>query len=118
MSDHEQQVLEEIEKQFYEQDPKGARELAGQTPGARLVRNFRRGLVGFILGFIVLGLFFLRPDPLVGVVAFLMMLGGATYAYQNLRKAGFGGGIDASGRVSKMLGSFEERLRSIRRRKD
>lgn len=118
LSDHEQRILEEIERQFYEQDPKGARELAGQTLEAQLIRNFRRGLILFVAGFIVLGFFFFRPAPLVGVVAFLMMLGGATYAYQNVRKAGLGRPGDGGGQISRILGSFEERLRNIGRRKD
>lgn len=120
LSDHEQRILEEIERQFYEQDPKSARELAGQTLEAQLIRNFRRGLTLFVGGFVILGFFFLRPAPVVGVVAFLLMLAGATLAYQNVRKAGFNRAtvLPGPGQVSRFLGSFEQRLRNIRRPKD
>lgn len=116
LSDHEQQILEEIERQFYEQDPKGARELSNQTLEATLIRNFRRGIALFVTGFAVLGVFFFRPAPLVGVIAFLLMLAGATFAYQNFRKAALSKDASGASPLSKIVGGVEGKIRKIRRK--
>lgn len=123
LSDHEQRILEEIERQFYEQDPRTARALSSQTLEAQLLRNFRRGIALFVLGFLVLGVFFFRPSPpvgpVVGVVGFVLMLAGATIAYQNVRKAAARnqeqGGPPI---VSRIFGGIEQKLRGIRRRRE
>lgn len=116
LSDHEQRILEEIERQYYEQDPKGARELSSQTLEATLVRNFRRGILLFVAGLAVLVVFFFSTAPLVGVVAFLLMLVGATFAYQNVRKAALQRDPSGATPLSRLFGGVEQRLRNIRRK--
>lgn len=118
LSDHEQRILEEIEKQFYEQDPKSARELSSQTLEAHLVRGFRRGVLLFVAGFAALVVFFFRPAPAVGVIAFLLMLAGATLAYQNVRRAALNRDAGGSSPLSRLLGGVEDRLKNIRRRRE
>jgi hypothetical protein len=123
LSDYEQKILEEIEKQFYEQDPKFARGVATGTLHRNLRRNFRRGLALFVLGVFVLLAFFLEPNVLVGVAAFLIMLAGFTVAYQNLKKLGLERAESTAGNtrpvnpMSKLFGSLEQRMRDMRRRR-
>ncbi len=88
LSDREQQILQEIEDQLYEQDPEFVRGVSSTTLQAHLLRNVRRGIAAFSVGFVVLVAFFFRPALPIGVAAFLVMLGAATYTYDNLRKIG------------------------------
>lgn len=124
LSDHEQKILEEIERQFYEQDPKFARGVATGTLHRSLRRNFRRGVALFVVGVFFLFAFFVLRNVLVGVAAFLIMLAGFTIAFQNLKKIGLeraetGGGIVGPPRpFSKIFGSLEDRLKEMRRRRE
>lgn len=88
LSDREQQILQEIEDQLYEQDPDFARGVSSTTLQAHLLRNIKRGVAGFLAGFVVLMVFFFQPQIPIGIVAFLLMLAAALYTYDNLRKMG------------------------------
>lgn len=88
LSDREQQILQEIEDQLYEQDPEFARGVSSTTLPVVLRRNVRRGMLAFIGGLAVLVAFFFYPRLPVGVLAFLMMVAAAYYTYDNLRKIG------------------------------
>ncbi|CAN5877405.1 hypothetical protein BH23ACT12_BH23ACT12_11710 [soil metagenome] len=88
LSDREQQILQEIEDQLYEQDPEFARGVSATTLQVHLLRNVRRGIAAFLAGFGVLVVFFIKTDLFIGVAAFLLMLAGAVYTYDNLRKIG------------------------------
>jgi hypothetical protein len=88
LSDREQQILREIEDQLYEQDPEFARGVSSTTLQVHLLRNIRRGIAAFFAGFVVLIVFFFKPELPIGVAAFLLMLAAAVYTYDNLRKIG------------------------------
>lgn len=88
LSDREQQILQEIEDQLYEQDPEFARGVSSTTLQAHLLRNVRRGMAAFVVGLGVLFFFFFRPRLYIGIGGFLVMLAAATYTYDNLRKVG------------------------------
>jgi VIT1/CCC1 family predicted Fe2+/Mn2+ transporter len=87
LSDKEQQILQEIEKQLISEDPKFARGVATSlaTDAARKVKV---GIGIFVLGFIGLLPFFFTQSVVLGVGAFLIMLAGATFAYHHARRAG------------------------------
>lgn len=118
LSDREQQILEGIERQLYDEDPKFAHGVADTSLHKHLVRNIRRGIAGFVAGLALLVAFFFRPLIPIGVGAFLLMLVSFTFTYANLKKAGaeqlrllkeqsaFGG----------LLGRFEDRMRDMKRR--
>jgi hypothetical protein len=119
LSEHEQKILEEIERQLYEQDPKFARNVASKARKGHSARNLRRGIALFILGVVALFVFFAQPLTLVGVAAFLLMLSGATLAYNGFKRGGEeraarrGPGGDSMGkRVRDQLG----KVRKLRRR--
>ena len=88
LSDREQQILQEIEKSLYEQDPDFAHGVAASTLQKHLVRNTRRGALLFAAGLTLLIAFLFYPSLVLGVLAFLCMLAGATFTYHNLRKIG------------------------------
>jgi hypothetical protein len=120
LSDHEQQILQEIERQLYEHDPKFARGVAGASLHVRAARNVRRGVALFALGFVVLVAFFLHPIVLVGVAAFLLMLSGSIVAYHNARRSG----VDRlklfreDGRVGHLAAQIQRRIRGLRKPDD
>lgn len=118
LSDHEERMLQEIERQLYEQDPRFARNVAGTTLQTYAIRNVRRGIALFALGFVVLVGFFFRPAVWIGVTAFLLMLIGATYAYHNARKTGTEQMKVLKDRavVTKWFGRLEQRLRDFKKR--
>lgn len=88
LSDREQQILQEIEDQLYEQDPEFARGVSSTTLQVHLLRNVRRGIAAFLAGFGVLVVFFFQTELIIGIAAFLLMLAGAVYTYDNVRKIG------------------------------
>lgn len=125
LSEHEQNILREIERQFYEDDPKFARGVATGTLQTNAKRNLRRGIALSVLGFLVLITFFLKTVVIVGVIAFLLMLAGFILSYQSLRRLaadrpeeGSGGSTRPNAPVSRLLSGVEERLRDLRRRRD
>jgi hypothetical protein len=97
LSEHEQRLLEQIERALYAEDPK----FASTVRGGRLQRPSRRrrlqGIAVFVLGLalLVVGAVIpaLRPAeiPVLSVVGFLVMFGGAVIVLSALR----GGGDDA-----------------------
>jgi hypothetical protein len=119
LSEHEQKILEEIERQLYEQDPKFARNVASKARKGHTARNLRRGIGLFVLGVVALFAFFARPLTFVGVAAFLLMLSGATLAYNGLKRSGEeraarrGPGSDS---VGKRLRDQIGKVRKLRRR--
>ncbi|GAA1488521.1 DUF3040 domain-containing protein [Brachybacterium sacelli] len=80
LSDHEQKMLDEMERQLFADDPRLARAFA---PGRNRRRSGRRiaiGLGGVVVGLGVLILAVSLPAVWLGVIAFLGMLAGAVFA--------------------------------------
>ncbi len=76
LSEHEQRILEEIEKGLYKEDPSLAREIKRKAPTAQDRRRVRAGIVVFVLGFVILIAFFATGLILLGVAAFGAMVYG------------------------------------------
>jgi DUF3040 family protein len=88
LSDHEQRILEEIERRLVADDPKFAREVStGGTQGAAL-RKVKRAVVAFVVGFglLIAGLFY--PDQLIvfGIAAFAVMVGSAALIASGIKQ--------------------------------
>ena len=120
LSDREQQILQEIERHLYEQDPKFAHGVAAKTLKNTSARDFRRGLLLFLGGLAALVGFVVTTALWAGVLAFLMMLGGAILAYQNGRKLGAEPlrALRRGASLSKIFGNIEGRMRNLRRKDD
>jgi hypothetical protein len=86
LSEHEQRLLEQIERALYDEDPK----FASTVRGGKLRRPSRRrrvqGIALFVIGVVmlVLGVVFMSSTPTVGIIisvaGFLGMFGGAVLA--------------------------------------
>ena len=76
LSEHEQRILEEIEKNLYQEDPGFARDVRRRAPLMDEMRRLKLGILVFICGFGLLIAFFLSTSVLVGVAAFGAMVAG------------------------------------------
>jgi uncharacterized iron-regulated membrane protein len=84
LSEHEQKILEEIEKRLQEEDPRLADAVTRTSLYAHTARRIRWGVLAFVLGFVMLLLFFL--SVWVAITGFLVMLASALLVYQQLRR--------------------------------
>jgi uncharacterized membrane protein len=126
LSEHEQRLLDQIERALYAEDPK----FASTVRGARLRRPSRRrrlqGIALFVLGIalLVLGVVLpLKPGgvPVVSLLGFLVMFFGALLTLTAIRRgegsddstdeSGGAGGSSAKVRRSSFSQRMEERFR-------
>ena len=109
LNEHEQRILEEIERQFYEEDPKLAETVAKTTLRSVQRRRQRLAIVGFVIGLVVMLAFFTTSTALA-IAGFLVMLASAGSITTNLRRRA------TDERAGSGLDSWAERLRQRWRR--
>jgi hypothetical protein len=85
LSEHEQRLLEQMERALYDEDPKFASSLRGKDPR----RNFRRRAVlaglGFVAGIVALMTGLVAQQPVVSILGFVAMLLSALFAVSSYR---------------------------------
>ena len=106
LSEHEQRLLEQMERALYAEDPKFVSSLRGTDLRSHYRRRAVQSAAGFILGLILLMTGVVRPSLVaVSVLGFVLMLAAAVFAVSSWRKiAGSGGGGEGprpSGPASK-----------------
>ena len=109
LSDHEQRILDEIERNLSREDPRFAREArSGRrlTPSSRL----KLGAILFAGGFAALLVFFLSQHLVVGVLAFAAMVGGIVLASGSVGHLAAGGRSRKEG-MTRLFEDWEERIR-------
>jgi hypothetical protein len=125
LSEHEQRLLAQMEQQLLAEDPKFASAMNGRRSVAR--RRMLLGGAAVVVGLLLLVFAVAQPIIPLGVVAFLVMLGGAVYALSAPKaRTGPTGIVDPSGRTRPLrgrparTGTFMQRLeaRWDRRRDD
>jgi hypothetical protein len=119
LSEHEQRLLEQIERALYAEDPK----FASTVRGGRLRKPTRRrrlqgvglfvlGLVLLVVGVAVPQLWLASSFPVLSVVGFLVMLGGAVLAVTSIGSGGQPGQAkEAEPDKNRFTGRMEERFR-------
>jgi hypothetical protein len=90
LNEHEQRILEEIERQFYEEDPKLARTVAEASLGSRFQPRRRLAIAGFAVGLIVMLASF-TTSALIAAGGFVIMLASAGWFAMSLRWGSDGG---------------------------
>ena len=120
LSEDEQRILQEIEAQFYANDPQLAQQVSETTLYRHASRNIKWAALGFVVGFIVLlTRLSHQPEPTVG---FLAMLGCAYVIVSNVRKMGKAGleSITASMKGKRLKSLFGDAGKNLRKpfRKD
>jgi hypothetical protein len=96
LSEHEQRLLEQIERALYAEDPKFASSVSGGRMSKPARRRRIQGALLFVLGLVLLvtGVavqsLWIGDVPVVSIVGFLAMLGGALLAVTSIgaRKKG------------------------------
>lgn len=91
LSDHEQRMLEQIEKALYAEDPKFAQSVRARDPRVHYRRRLIQAALGFLLGAGLLVAGVITKYVWMGVAGFLIMLTSAMWALSNWRHmAGIG----------------------------
>jgi Protein of unknown function (DUF3040) len=87
LSEHEQRMLEQMERALYAEDPKFATALEGSGLRTYTRRRVYQAVVGFLVGIALLMAGMVAQQIWVSVVGFLVMLGCAVLAVTGWRKA-------------------------------
>jgi len=116
LSEDEERILKDIEREFYESDPAFAREVRETTLYKHAWRNIKLSLVGFVAGLVLL-VVALASSYLLAFGGFLVMLGCALVIERNARKMGRAGldamtkNMKAGNGLRDYLGTSSERMR-------
>jgi hypothetical protein len=86
LSEHEQRLLDQIERALYAEDPKFASTVRATDPRAVMRRRIRYSVLLFVLGFVLM-LFFVR-NPAFGIAGFAVMVGAFALALSAWKRLG------------------------------
>ncbi len=84
LDDREQEILDQIEKQFYAEDPALAAAVRTVSKPSRVRVGYRTALIGALIGLALLVATFTR-SPWLALLGFVLMVGSATLVVQHLR---------------------------------
>ncbi|WP_155055189.1 DUF3040 domain-containing protein [Streptomyces blattellae] len=87
LSEHEQRMLEQMERALYAEDPKFATALEGSGLRTYTRRRVYQAVAGFLVGIALLMAGVVAKQVWLSVVGFLVMLGCAVLAVTGWRKA-------------------------------
>ncbi|MFC9496685.1 DUF3040 domain-containing protein [Streptomyces sp. NPDC056982] len=87
LSEHEQRMLEQMERALYAEDPKFATALEGSGLRTYTRRRVYQAVAGFLVGIALLMAGMVAKQIWISVVGFLVMLGCAVLAMTAWRKA-------------------------------
>lgn len=120
LSEHEQRMLEQMERALYAEDPKFATALEGSGLRTYTRRRVYQAVAGFLVGIALLMAGMVAQQIWISVVGFLVMLGCAVLAVTGWRKAprqgqqqarsGSAGGTGAPARRSRQRRSMMNRI--------
>jgi hypothetical protein len=108
LDEREQRILEEIERQFYEEDPKLAETVAKTTLESVQRRWQRLAVLGFFVGLVMLAFF--TASTALAAAGFVVMLISAGWITTNIRRR------QVDGAPRRRLEGWAERLRQRWRR--
>ncbi len=86
LSEHEQRILDEIERRLAEEDPRLVESVSRTSLTIHLLRRIRWSLLAFFLGFFLLMLFFV--SVWIAVAGFAIMVTSAMLVYHYLKQMG------------------------------
>ncbi|QNE77911.1 DUF3040 domain-containing protein [Streptomyces finlayi] len=117
LSEHEQRMLEQMERALYAEDPKFATALEGSGLRTYTRRRVYQAVAGFLVGIALLMAGMVAQQIWISVVGFLVMLGCAVLAVTGWRKAPkpgeqqpAGSGATGEGRQPKQRRSVMNRI--------
>ena len=117
LSEHEQRLLEQMEKALYDEDPKFATSLRS-APGARAARGRAAlGVLGLLAGLGLLLAGVATTIIVLGILGFLFMLGGSVTVYSAFQARPPAEAAPASAPASPKSPGFMDRLEDRWRRR-
>jgi hypothetical protein len=90
LSEHEQRLLDQIERALYQEDPKFASTVRQTDLRSHMRRRLRRAGLVLALGFVVLFTGLVMQQPLIGVAGFVVMVGSLLLAMSSWKRMGKG----------------------------
>jgi DUF3040 family protein len=98
LSEHEQRILEEIERRLVADDPKFAREVAGSGSQSAALKRVKRAVTTFVLGFVLLIVGLFVPNQLLyfGIAAFGVMVASAAVIASGIKQVSRQRGTEAA----------------------
>jgi hypothetical protein len=87
LSEHEQRLLEQMERALYAEDPKFASTLRGSDLRGHYRRRALLGVIGVVIGLALLPVGIAGRIVALSIVGFLIMLGSAIWAVTSWRRA-------------------------------
>lgn len=113
LSEHEQKILEDIERRLQQEDPRFAQQVSHHSLFAMASRRIRIGVLIFAAGFVMLMLFMI--SLWIALAGFGVMLLSALFVYNQLRRIARNQ-TAGPGRLSMsdILGKFGQRFRGER----
>ncbi|MFD7455513.1 DUF3040 domain-containing protein [Kitasatospora sp. NPDC059827] len=121
LSEHEQRLLDQMERALYAEDPKFASALEGTGLRTFTRRRVYLAVAGFVVGIGLLMGGMVVPDQIwVSVVGFLVMLGCAVFAVTGWRRApaGQGSGPRQAAAPRRKAGMMDRVEQRWQRRRD
>ncbi|MDT7545733.1 MAG: hypothetical protein QOE99_1843 [Actinomycetota bacterium] len=88
LSEHEQRLLDQIERALYQEDPKFASTVRSTDLRTHMRRRLRRAAVVLALGFAVMIGGLVSQTPLVGIAGFAVMVGALLLALTSWKRLG------------------------------
>lgn len=86
LSEHEQKILEDIERQLQHDDPRFASQVSKTTLFSHLARRIRWAGLAFVAGFAMLGLYFVSVP--LAIAGFAVMLASTLLIYRWVKRIG------------------------------
>ncbi|MCF6523015.1 DUF3040 domain-containing protein [Streptomyces sp. JJ36] len=117
LSDHEQRMLEQMERALYAEDPKFATALEGSELRTYTRKRVYQAVAGFLVGIGLLMAGMVAQQIWVSVVGFLVMLGCAVLAVTSWRKAPKPGEEQATAGAGAPPGGGGRQRRQARQRR-
>jgi uncharacterized membrane protein YgcG len=113
LSEHEQRLLDQIERALYQEDPKFASTVRATDLRTHMRRRLRRAALVLALGFALLLTGVVSQQYAVGIAGFVVMVGALLLAMTSWKRLGqpgqpdlrAAGGSDRSGRPPRAGGS-------------
>jgi hypothetical protein len=114
LSEHEQKLLEQLEKQLHEDDPKFANSMGSDPGRSWSTRHVVIGVLCALAGVFLLLVGVTLQSILVGVLGFIVMGGGVYFAtmFATMRSSSSGtkGSKSGAGKAGKQRSSFMSSL--------
>lgn len=103
LSEHEQRLLDQIERALYQEDPKFASTVRATDLRTHMRRRLRRAALVLALGFLLLLTGVVISQPAIGIAGFVVMVGALLLAMSSWKRLGQPGASAGGGSASGSL---------------